>query len=602
MDKIYYLIAGGIAVAVLVIVIITKIVKGKKTTSATTQVELSSENTINETSNKNEAKDSVEQKEIAQANTDNKIDLEKLRKQIKKLEDELEDTQDELDDSEDELKKKKQELSELKEKYSTLKEEHETSQEALSNVKKELDDKAEELQDTKEDLSLKDSSLGFVKELLTAKLVDDDDIKKSFRKIENLVDFIRGDLKTYIDTQTDKKNNDTWKYLCGSGLDEWEAISKKRWLNNKKTVAFVGEFSAGKTSIVNKILKANEAENIELPVSTKATTAIPTYIAGNTVASKSASYRFFTPSNELKIIKKEIFEDINKEILAQVEGISSLIKYFVLECKNPNLQGMSILDTPGFSSNDKEDAERTIEVINECDALFWIFDVNNGTVNKSSLETIHKNFKKPLYIVINKTDTKAPSAIDDVEKKIKQTLKENNVEFQEIIRFSQKEPIEKIINAFNNIQHSNDTRLYIEKLSGFINEIENECREDVSEKRNNIIDKQNIVDIITSNIERKLKALKRTCDSANDVIKYNYKNHLFVKNKYELPESDGEGIRKDLSNISETEIPDILRTFERSTEATKELQEAHNEYETVIDKAKQFDMCKEKLTKYIESF
>lgn len=595
MDKIYYLIAGGIAVAVLVIVIITKIVKGKNATNATTQVEPSSENTINETSEKNEAKDSVGQKEIAQSNTDNNIDLEKLREQIKKLEDELEDTQDELDDSEDELKKKKQELSELKEKYSTLQDEHESKKEELANVTKKL-------YNTKENLELKDSSLGFVKELLTAKVVADDDIKKSYKKIENLVDFIRGDLKTYIDTQTDKKNSDTWKHLCGSGLDEWEAISKKRWIKDKKTVAFVGEFSAGKTSIVNKILKANEVENIELPVSTKATTAIPTYIAGNTVASKSASYRFFTPSNELKEIKKEIFEDINKEILAQVEGISSLIKYFVLECKNPNLQGMSILDTPGFSSNDKEDAERTIEVINECDALFWIFDVNNGTVNKSSLETIHKNLKKPLYIVINKTDTKSPTEIDSVEKLIAKTLKENNVEFQEIIRFSQKAPIEKIINAFNNIHHSNDTQQYIEKLSGFINEIENECREDVSEKRNNIIDKQNIVDIITSNIERKLKALQRTCDSADTVIWRSYREHWIRENDYKLTKSEGESIREDLNSINKTEVPDILRTFERSTEATKELQEAHNEYETVIDKAKQFDICKEKLTEYIKSF
>ncbi len=36
--------------------------------------------------------------------------------------------------------------------------------------------------------------------------------------------------------------------------------------------------------------------------------------------------------------------------------------------KNPNLNGLSILDTPGFNSNDSEDRERTIDVINECDA------------------------------------------------------------------------------------------------------------------------------------------------------------------------------------------------------------------------------------------
>ena len=72
--------------------------------------------------------------------------------------------------------------------------------------------------------------------------------------------------------------------------------------------------------------------------------------------------------------------------------------------KNPNLNGLSILDTPGFNSNDSEDKERTIEVINECDALFWVFDVNAGTVNRSSISLIKEKLNKPLYVVINKQD------------------------------------------------------------------------------------------------------------------------------------------------------------------------------------------------------
>ncbi len=37
-----------------------------------------------------------------------------------------------------------------------------------------------------------------------------------------------------------------------------------------------------------------------------------------------------------------------------VRSRSSLIKYFVMTYKNPNLNGLSILDTPGFNSNDSE--------------------------------------------------------------------------------------------------------------------------------------------------------------------------------------------------------------------------------------------------------
>ena len=72
----------------------------------------------------------------------------------------------------------------------------------------------------------------------------------------------------------------------------------------------------------------------------------------------------------MKRISPKTFKRVSKEILEQVKGVSSLIQYFVMTYENPHLEKMSILDTPGFNSNDSEDAERTIEVINECDALF----------------------------------------------------------------------------------------------------------------------------------------------------------------------------------------------------------------------------------------
>lgn len=90
---------------------------------------------------------------------------------------------------------------------------------------------------------------------------------------------------------------------------------------------------------------------------------------------------------------------MNKDVLGQVKGISSLIKYFVMTYDNSNLKDLSVLDTPGFSSNDQEDAERTIEVINECDALFWVFDVNAGTVNSSSIKLIKEHLKN-LFILL----------------------------------------------------------------------------------------------------------------------------------------------------------------------------------------------------------
>ena len=109
-----------------------------------------------------------------------------------------------------------------------------------------------------------------------------------------------------------------------------------------------------------------------------------------------------------------------------------------MEYSNPNLKNLTILDTPGFSNN-KDDDNKTFEVINESDALFWVFDINAGEINRSSMDIIKKYLKKTLYIVINKVDTKSPGEIDKIEKHIIDTLKKNGIEYKDIIRFSNKD-------------------------------------------------------------------------------------------------------------------------------------------------------------------
>lgn len=232
-------------------------------------------------------------------------------------------------------------------------------------------------------------------------------------------------------------------------MEYWVTLTRKPWLKGKRAVAFVGDFSAGKTSIVNRILSQDNPNAPLLPVSTEATTAIPTYIVGSHAAT---TYQFVSPDDRLKEISEETFRRVNKRVLAEVKGVSSLIKNFVMSCKTPNLQGLSILDTPGFSSNDKEDSKRTLEVINECNALFWVFDVNNGTVNRNSLKLIKEKLQKPLYVVINKVDTKAKSEVDKVEALVRRTMEEAGIEIEDVIRFSKKEPVQNILNLISNVE------------------------------------------------------------------------------------------------------------------------------------------------------
>lgn len=294
-------------------------------------------------------------------------------------------------------------------------------------------------------------------------------------------------------------------------FDEWSSVKRKSWLDKKTTIAFVGDFSAGKTSIVNRILSQDNPNIPLLPVSTKATTAIPTYIAGGV----AETYNFVTPSNELKSINKETFKEVSKEVLDEIKGVSSLIKYFVMTYKNPNLDGLSILDTPGFNSKDEEDKNRTINVINECDALFWVIDVNEGTVNRSSIQLIKERLNKPLIVVINKVDTKPSSEVNEVENLIKTTFSKEGINVERYVRFSQKEPLKVIMNPIKEIRHDDSHDNFIEKTEENVQEKANSLKHDITKKNHNLKQSEEQLERSRKKFDSAIKTLKKTALKLN---------------------------------------------------------------------------------------
>lgn len=307
----------------------------------------------------------------------------------------------------------------------------------LRKVRLELDVTSSKLKEQVSELTLATQALKFVKDILTAKDVNNTNIQSVINIVEQIKEFVSGDLKDKLNLYNDKES----LHLFQEDLERWSITQKKFWLIGKKKIAFIGEFSAGKTSIVNRILTHDDPDKRGLPVSTRATTAIPTYISHSSkhydTSEAIVNFQFYTPDNKLKSVSEDLLHTIDKGVLERIGGISNLIKYFVIDDRSNNyLENLSILDTPGFSSNEEEDTIRTLEVINECDALFWVFDVNNGTVNESSLNIIKSFLKKPLFLIVNKCDTKSNEEIDQVEQLIKNTFKEKGIEIQKVLRFS----------------------------------------------------------------------------------------------------------------------------------------------------------------------
>lgn len=538
---------------------------------------------------------STEKGRLPNTKDDNNFSQEnaRLKHKIKKLTEEYDEIEEERDELQTQLQRKKKELSEIEDVATELKHNNTKLEREIKNLNESLAEKTSNLES-------KQQALGFVQEILKAPLVNDDEKRNKLEKaIQKLYDFIRDELQEHLSKHVEEGHieGDFSLPTIKESLDRWAALERKTWIKGKVSIAFIGEFSAGKTSLVNRILSQDNPNVTLLPVSTKATTAIPTYISH---ADTKPAFQFISPDNNLKKMREETFKSVSKAILDEVQGISSLITYFIMEYKNDHLKNLSILDTPGFSSNDSEDAQRTIEVINECDALFWVFDVNAGTINRKSIGTIREHLRRPLHIVINKVDTKSEKEVEAVQKLIQETLDKEGLCVEAYHRFSNKEPIGSImapIKALADIGKETNSFLYdLEKALETIETNMAKRRKLTLETRKKLSDevnsKKNILKSTLGKIEDESKRLK-------EYLVLKEKGFFSSKKEYKLDECSGNELLSFFKNI-ESEFDFLIKAGSDIEDYSKEMERKETELKHIsylIERSEEISSKLKSLTK-----
>lgn len=517
-------------------------------------------------------------------------DVSALNAQIAKLEKKVKDAEEELEEAEDDVDKYKKDLKRRKEELDEINEQLRSEKKKSSNLEEEVQTKSQKLEQTKKVLEVKAQSLSFVQEVLLAEKASDG--KELEASIDRLAAFIGGEMADVLkETSTLRIDDEV--------LKNWALSAKKTWLKNKTTIAFVGEFSAGKTSIVNRILSQDNPNIPLLPVSAKATTAIPTYISGGS----ATAYQFYSPDNILKFISESTFKRVTKEVLDQIEGLSSLITYFVMKYQNPNLNNLSILDTPGFNSNDSEDSRRTIEVINECDALFWVFDVNAGTVNRSSLKIIKQNLKKPLYIVINKVDTKSTKEVDSVETLIRKTVEDEGIKVESYIRFSSNpkydlatlmDPIQKVARDTSRDSFLNDLG---QSLEGLIKEW-NSIQQKSNSEYNNLRKKH---DVVVEKYNNAQNQMWHSCQRAADIPQYK-SGFLGFGEGFKMTNEQYNQLVNMLNDVASSKCNHLANLFNESNSIIGEYSDAYNQKIEAEHSLRSLNEINQKFNKLIKAY
>lgn len=456
--------------------------------------------------------------------------LANLKKELEKKSNEIKDNEEEIEELEDELAAVKKKLSKAKSEIQETSELLEKSTLRLKKTEQELEDVTFLRDELQTENNIQAEAIEFVNAILTANPANDKDAQLIDNKVSQIESIINENYIPLLDNEEYYKNwekKEEWKQSVKKDISYWANLQRKSWLKGKKVVAFIGEFSAGKTSIVNRILTQDNPDCPTLPVSSKATTAIATYISYG----EGFLSQFTDKNGDLRNLSREMFLKVNKDILSKINA-SSLMRHFVMKYKNENLRGLSILDTPGFSSTDSEDQDRTLEVIMEADALFWVMDANTGDINKTSLKVISENIHDiPLYIIINKADTKSPGELEKLEAHVRQTMQRAQIKVNGYVRFSQVAKIDelmKIIKSLKSRRENDDAKkIFIDIQSDIIhfNEELIHLQKDIRNKKTSLEEfKENIIDYLDS--------LKDCCHNMGNLPQLN--NRWFRDDDYRM--------------------------------------------------------------------
>ena len=212
------------------------------------------------------------------------------------------------------------------------------------------------------------------------------------------------DVQKLIDIARECGQNDLEERLLEIG-------SEMEMDNAQLMLPLVGEFSSGKTTLINAVTDCKSLET-----SSKPTTAVIYQIFFG--QEKSGAIIVDKEGNQ-----KEI-DDIASLKNEELQHNAEVVQIFDTCDKIP--ASTIIVDTPGLSSLDSSHRDALNSFLPYADAILLVTDVNQG-MTKSLTDFIKQNSisKRPIYLIITKSDTKTDNEVRDVKEYIKSNTELN---------------------------------------------------------------------------------------------------------------------------------------------------------------------------------
>lgn len=174
------------------------------------------------------------------------------------------------------------------------------------------------------------------------------------------------------------------------------------------SLPLVGEFSSGKTSLINAL-----TEGKALETSTKPTTATIFEVH----FSSDCNYAVVQDSDR-NCRKVEDVSSLKNSDLAD----AVFVKVFDTSKRIPATT--LLIDTPGLSSNDPRHRQALVSYLPEADGILLVMDIN-AQLTRSTIDFINtvSLSSRPIYLILTKCDTKTKSQTEDTIRYIRENHK-----------------------------------------------------------------------------------------------------------------------------------------------------------------------------------
>ncbi len=214
---------------------------------------------------------------------------------------------------------------------------------------------------------------------------------------------------------------------------ELQLVASYPSLFQKTIVAVGGGFSAGKSTFLNNLLGLK----LKLPEDMNPTTAIPTYC----LKGKKEVLMGFSQNGGMVELLYLTFD--HQFLNSLVFNLKEIMPFMLLSAPSVPFEFLCFIDTPGYNPGNQGytggDKEASKESLKHAKHILWLISCERGGIESDDLEFLQELYEeegKQVFIVLSRADRRTKSQLEVVAIKIRETLKDNGIEFLGIGAYS----------------------------------------------------------------------------------------------------------------------------------------------------------------------